>query len=133
MRLPAKFLECWEKAGKPELFVTTFDERVARIYFMPNWHQTKQQLQAKRGEASARTIFLFANYYGEASTVDNQGRILMPTNLRRKLGLESQQVQLLGDGVRIDVYGETGLQDQMALARPSLDGAVSDLDAWGIG
>lgn len=133
MRLPAKFIECWEQAGKPELFVTTFDERVARIYFMPNWQQTKAQLQAKRGEASARNVFLFANYYGEAATVDNQGRLLMPTNLRRKLSFENQQVQLLGSGERIDVYGDAGLQEMMALARPSLDSAVNDLDAWGIG
>ena len=133
MRLPAKMLESWERSGKPEFFVTTFDERIARLYFMHVWHQVKDALQAKRGEASAKSIFLFANYYGEASTVDPQGRILMPTNLRRKLEFESQPVQMLGAGQRIDVYSDSALQQQMALARPTLTSAVDDLDVWGIG
>jgi len=133
MRLPAKFIEVWEKSDKPEFFVTSFDERTARLYFMQVWQQVKDALISRRGEPSAKNVYLFAQYYGEASTVDSQGRILMPSNLRRKLDLENNAVQLLGNGQRIDVFADVALQSQMALARPSLERAVDELDTWGIG
>jgi MraZ protein len=133
MRLPSNFLAVWEAEGKPELWVTTFDERIARIYFMQDWQQAKEQLQAKRGETSARQVLLCANLYGQTSTVDNQGRINLSTNLRRRLEFESQAVQLLGAGRRVDIYSDSELQQQMALARPNLERATADVESWGIG
>jgi DNA-binding transcriptional regulator/RsmH inhibitor MraZ len=126
-------MTCWEEAGKPEVFITTFDEQTARIYFMPDWQKTKAELLAKRNEPSARTIFRFVNYYGEAVTMDGQGRFMLPTTLRRKLGFENQQVQLLGMGPRIEVHLDAGLQDLMAQERPTLGKAVDEMEAWGIG
>ena len=45
-----------------------------------------------------------ANHYGEDTEVDAQGRVLMPTTLRRDLELEKDDVHLLWYKQRIEVF-----------------------------
>jgi len=60
----------------------------------------------------AEHIRFIADHYGEDSEIDGQGRVLLPTGLRRDLKLENQQVwlQCIGDAVSVfsnEIYEET--------------------------
>ena len=77
------------------LFVTSFDGKVGRIYPLPLWLENAKLLfDDMEDPEGAEALSLMADKYGASATVDAQGRILLPTLLRRKMGIENQPVQL---------------------------------------
>lgn len=95
-----------------ELFVTSWDGRIGRIYPLPLW-QTQEQILSddKENPEWADDMMLTADKYGGAAEVDGQGRVMMPTTLRRKMGIENQPVKLRHFGGVILVYSESAFEE----------------------
>ena len=90
LKLPVNFERFL--AGQ-KLFVTTWDERIAKIYPLPVWQENERLLfEDTENPEAAEDLSFIANKYGADAEVDGQGRILMPTDLRRELGIENQAV-----------------------------------------
>lgn len=132
MRLPVDIQRYWEESGKPSLLITTFDEKVGRIYFMPDWEQVYEKLAAQRGDLRARHRFTMANFYGEEHEPDSAGRLLVPVELRKKLGLENEPVRLMVIGNYIELASEKRVQSLLEEARTTVDEAEEDLYRLGI-
>lgn len=105
LKLPVNFERFL--AGQ-KLFVTTWDERIAKIYPLPVWQQNERLLyEETENPEAAEDLAFTANKYGADADVDTQGRILLPTDLRRELGLESQPVHISFFNGVVNVYNKT--------------------------
>lgn len=112
LKLPGVFLAYLAALQVKELFVTTVDKTTAKLYTKPVWNESKKRLLAVTGEnrQAARDVLFQANLMGEDSEIDPQGRVLLPTNMRRLLKLEGSTVWLdAGEGV-LNVYSQEMFQ-----------------------
>jgi MraZ protein len=75
--------------GDGTLFVTSIDDRIARIYPISVWKGNEKILEqlATEDPDAADSLAFVTNDYGAEAKVDPQGRITLPTDLRRALGL----------------------------------------------
>src|SRR5271166_6726102 len=86
LKLPANFFEYLKALSVDKVFITTVDMKLARIYPRKVW-ESNQNLFATAGENAeiAEDVAFIADLYGADSEIDAQGRILVPTELRRAL------------------------------------------------
>ena len=104
LKLPVNFERFL--SGEP-LFVTSWDGRMARIYKLPVWQENERLLFAETDDPEAAEDLSFLAYkYGADSDVDGQGRLLMPTDLRRELKLENEPVFLEYSNGAVNVYNK---------------------------
>jgi MraZ protein len=95
LNTPAAAQAYFAAHGVEELFCTTLDERIALIYPLSVWLQHIDRMAATPGKAaSAQRISFLGNANGAEVKLDKTGRILLPSNLRAKIGLEKQSVYL---------------------------------------
>ena len=89
-----------------KLFVTSMDGRIARIYPISVWKGNEKVLEelATEDPDAADALAFVANDYGADAKIDPQGRITLPTDLRRALALENQEVRLDCTQSAINVY-----------------------------
>jgi DNA-binding transcriptional regulator/RsmH inhibitor MraZ len=107
VRLP-KLLEAFVR-GLPdqEFFVTTLDGDTGRIYPIGVWRENEKILaQYKDDPEMAEDLAFYAHYWGGVASLDSSGRLLVPTKLRRKLGIENQAVYLRFFNDGIDIFSE---------------------------
>lgn len=93
------------EAGHTRLFITSFDGRTALIYPIPVWEEAEQLLEspgpnAKQGKA----LWLKAQKYGSNVEIDNQGRVLLPTRLRKEMEVENAAVHMAFFRGHLEVY-----------------------------
>jgi MraZ protein len=119
LKLPVNFERFL--AGQ-KLFVTTLDERIARIYPLPVWQENERLLFADEEDPDgAEDLSFIVNKYGADAEVDGQGRVLLPTVLRRALGLENQPVHIDFFKGGVNVYNEAIYQEREQRASQNKD------------
>jgi len=117
VKLPASFLQYFGALGETRFFVTSLDRRIAQIYTIPAWRETEKWLASFRADAkAARNVAFNAADLGAEADLDNQGRILFSTELRRELGIENQAVRLYAYRTRIEVLSDKIYQERRAEA-----------------
>ena len=77
-------------------------------------------------------VAMVANHYGEESEIDGQGRVLIPTTLRRELGFEKDDVYLLCYKGRIEVFGSKVYEQRLSKAKTNLAEKHSALEKKGL-
>lgn len=104
--VPADFQTYLTGLHAKTLFVTSLDRTTARIYTIPVWMETKRRLLGATGptKKAAQDVLFMANLMGEDMEIDPSGRLLLPTNLRRQLGLENAQVWMDAADGYLNVY-----------------------------
>lgn len=133
LKLPVKFSEYLKREGSTA-FITTFDEAAARIYAMPVWLTEVAKFESAQGDEydAFEGVNTLAQYYGDTSDVDNQDRVLMPTNLRRSLKLEGTTVQVRWVRGHIEVLSEEAMAVKLAAARANREGNARAIDRLGM-
>ena len=133
LKMPAEFATYLKKLGIDKVFITTVDLRMIRIYSETLW-QGNQNLFENAGENAeiAEDVAFIANLYGAYSDVDDAGRVLIPTELRRKLEIEAQPVWLDYYNGRINVFGKKIYDERMARALANLGDKVKALEKKGL-
>ena len=133
LKLPSNFAEYLKALGVDKVFITTLDLKLARIYPKKVW-QSNRNLFENAGDNSriARDVAFIANLYGAESEIDAQGRVLVPTELRRKLELEAQPVWLDYHNSRINVFGKRIYDERMQRALVDLEDKVELLESKGM-
>lgn len=133
LKLPAEFATYLRGLDVEKVFITTVDLRLARIYPKTVW-ESNQNLFDTAGEDSeiAEDVAFIANLYGAYSEIDDVGRVLLPTDLRRKLELESQKVWLDFYRGRINVFGQKIHDERMQRAMVNLGDKVKTLEKKGL-
>jgi len=133
LKLPVSVTQYLEALGERRVFITTLNTSTALIYPMSVWRETEKMLGEPGEDADIREDVAFiANHYGEDSDIDGQGRVLMPTTLRRDLELEKDDVHLLFYKGRIEVFGSKVYAERLSAARSNLSEKVSALAKKGL-
>jgi MraZ protein len=133
LKLPAALVQYLESIGERKLFVTTLNIATALIYPISSWRETEKLLEEPGEDAEDRTdIAMVANHYGEESEIDGQGRVLIPTTLRRELGFEKDDVYLLCYKGRIEVFGSKVYEQRLSKAKTNLADKHSALEKKGL-
>ena len=124
VKLPVAFKEYLEKFENKRLFVTSLDRRIAQVYPMVLWKQTKKFLENFQDDPEAAENLAFnAADLGAEAEMDSQARVLFSPELRRELGLEDQPVHLYVFGGHIEVLNQAVYEERKraATAKPVAD------------
>ena len=133
LKLPAAITQYLGALGEQKVFVTTLNGTTARIYPISAWLQTENLLEEAGEDADVREDVAFvAFHFGADSEIDPQGRVLVPTELRRALKLENEQVFLRCFKQRIDVIGREVYEQRLTKAMESLNEKVQGLEKRGL-
>ena len=126
LKVPATFKEYLESLEDGRLFVTTTDKRIAKLYPISLWKENLKRLSdlALENPPLAKSMSITARHYGDDARLDPSGRVMLPTNLRRFLSLEGQEVWMdaTPEGC-INIYSKAEYESQLRKAEGLLEEA----------
>jgi len=106
LKIPTVFRGVIHDQHGPDVFVTSLTGECVRIYPMPVWLETERKLLQMPSSHPARMKFLDrVNYFGLASELDSQGRIVIPPHLRDSASMTGE-VRVFGRIDYIEVWNE---------------------------
>ncbi len=133
VRLPKEFEDFLKTLSDTEFFVTTVDESTGRIYPLSTWFEIEKKLEDLEDDPDgAGDLIFLAQHWGSVATIDSQGRLLVPPDLRRKLGIENQPVSVAFSHGAITLYGDTAYQQRLERASDNAPAKASALRKKGI-
>jgi MraZ protein len=104
LKIPTPFRRQIEEKHGTGVYVTSLTGESVRIYPLPEWEAIEQRLALLPSMDPARRKFLDrTNYYGQQSTLDAQGRVLVHPLLRRSAGIIGE-VAVLGYLTYLEVW-----------------------------
>ena len=127
LKLPVGVQSFLAGFGDETFFVTSVDGRIARIYPISIWKQNEIALEvlARENPDAADAILFLSSDYGAEAKIDPQGRIMLPTDLRRGLSLESQEVRLNCTLGVINVYSSAEYESRKRAANEDIAGRLN--------
>jgi len=106
LKVPTIFRGAFHDGKGPDVFVTSLTGDSVRIYPMPVWLEIERKLAAAPANHPSRLKFLDrVNYYGQASELDAQGRVVIPQLLRDSASIVGD-VRVFGRIDYLDVWNE---------------------------
>jgi MraZ protein len=84
LKVPTPFRRLIDEKHGSEFYITSLTGECVRIYPLPEWESIEQRLSLLPTMDPARRKFLDrTNYFGQQSTMDAQGRVLIHPLLRK--------------------------------------------------
>jgi MraZ protein len=131
LKVPSQFRTHIEEQYGTRLFVTSLTGDYVRIYPLAVWEAIEARLAAMPTTHPTRIKFLdTVNYYGQASELDGQGRVLVPPRLRETAAITGE-VDVLGVLAYLDVWNHERFAARIT-ANPLTDEDLSVLADAGI-
>ena len=131
LKVPNAFRTLLEGKHGRELFITSLTGEFVRIYPMPVWLEVEQKLGEMPSTHPSRTRYLErVNYYGQASALDGQGRVIIPVRLREAATMTGD-VDVLGQVNYLDVWNHDRFVAKMQ-RDPFTDDDARALSEFGI-
>lgn len=113
LKIPAGFRKLIEEKYGLDCFITSTDGERATIYPMAVWYDFQGRLSKVPSTSMPKAKLLERlNYYGQAATIDAQGRVLIPTILRNVAGIV-EDVVVIGNTDHLIVWNEERIQRRM--------------------
>ncbi len=113
LKIPAGFRKVIEDKYGADCFITSTDGERAVIYPMPVWYDFQGRLSKVPSTSQAKTKLLErVNYFGQAGSIDAQGRVLVPTVLRKVAGI-ADDVVVIGNTDHLIVWNEERMQKRL--------------------
>ncbi len=132
LKLPVLFQRYLRGFGEQKLFVTSLDRKVGHVYTAEVWKKNRQMASGTGVDAKAAQRLLFtANDLGEDVAMDNEGRILLPTTMRRELKLEDGPVRVYVNRGRIEILSEAVYEERRRVAAESSEEDLASLESAG--
>jgi MraZ protein len=95
LKVPTAFRRYLEEKHGSAVYLTSLTGECVRIYPMPEWEAIEQRLALLPSMDPARRKFLDrTNYYGQQSSMDSQGRVLIHALLRKSAAVVGDVVVL---------------------------------------
>jgi MraZ protein len=107
LKLPADLREYLLAFGDRTVFITSLDLVTARIYTNEIWEFNQNLLNGCKDDMETADDVVFgANDIGGDSGIDDQGRVLIPQELRQTLAMEGQPVWLECSPGVVSIYNK---------------------------
>ena len=133
LKLPVNFQAFLSASGGDKVYITSLDFATARVYPISLWKLNEKILNESTDDPeTAEDIAFAANVLGADSELDSQGRLLLPTDLRRELKLEAAPVYLECYQGGINIYNEQVYGDRLKRAREKLAEKVNTFKKKGL-
>ncbi len=117
LKVPTAFRRYIEEKYGAEFYVTSLTGEAARLYPLPEWEAIEQRLALLPSMDPARRKFLErTNYYGQQTSMDAQGRVLIHPLLRRSANLLGE-VAVLGYLSYLEVWDRERFEQRL-MAEP---------------
>jgi transcriptional regulator MraZ len=105
LRLPANARSAL--GGCTEFFITSEDGESARVYPLRIWNEVEKRLAGSHmHNGNKQRLLVRAKYFGEAVTMDRQGRVLIPVLLRETAHIKGE-VDVLGYSKYLEIWNHT--------------------------
>ena len=112
LRIPANALAAL--GGYTEFFITSEDGKSARLYPLRVWKEVEKQLAVTHPRnRNKHQLLMRAKYFGEAVTMDKQGRVLIPVVLRETASIKGE-VYVLAYSQYLEVWNHASLLKGLA-------------------
>jgi len=132
LKVPNGFRTHIESQWGVELFVTSVTGEFVRLYPMAVWLEIERKLLAVPSAHPSRVRFLDrVNYFGQAASLDKQGRVLLPQMLRESAAMAGE-VSVLGLQNHLAVWNQKRLHDRLFKQQPFTDEDGKALAEFGI-
>lgn len=133
LKLPTSMAQYLNGFGDRKVFITTLNGTTAHIYPISVWKRSEAVLEEAGEDSGIREdVALIADHFGADDEIDGQGRVLVPTELRRTLKFENEQVYLRCRKQRIEVIGRERYESRLAQAMEGADGKFLSLEKKGL-
>ena len=121
LKIPAGFRKVIEDTYGTDCFITSTDGERAVIYPIPVWLAFQGRISKVPSTSVAKAKLLErVNYFGQVSTIDAQGRVLVPAVLRNVAGI-AEDVVVIGNQDHLIVWNEDRIQKRMTEAPMSAE------------
>ena len=113
LKIPADFRKFIEEKYGSDCYITSIDGEHGIVYPLPVWYDFQARLAKVPSTSVAKAKLLQrVNYFGQAATIDNQGRILIPSILREVAAIVDDVV-VLGNTDHLIVWNEERIQKRL--------------------
>lgn len=113
LKIPAGFLQLIETNYGSDVFVTSLRGDNVRIYPMDVWSEFERKLaEMPDFHPTKQKLLKRVHFFGQANTLDRQGRLVIPSQLRESARM-SGSVDVLGMQNRLDVWNHDVLAGQI--------------------
>ena len=131
LKVPANFRKIIEEKYGQDCFITSTDGERALVYPLPVWYDFQARLAKVPSTSIAKVKLLErVNYFGQAASIDNQGRLLVPTILRNVAGI-AEDVVVIGNHDHLIVWNEEKIQKRM-VEQPLTTEDFKELELHGV-
>jgi MraZ protein len=132
LKLPADFKEFLASFGDNRVFITSLDERTLQLYPISVWRYNLEFLMNYSDDPEAsQSVAIIANANGCGSVIDDQGRVLLPQDIRRRLNLENTTVHLDCYRNQVNIIGPDVVEERLRRARVNLEQKLATLKKAG--
>jgi MraZ protein len=132
LKVPNGFRSLVEAQYGAELFVTSVTGEYVRVYPMPVWLEVERRLAEVPSANPSKLRFLErVNFFGQATVMDKQGRVLIPQMLRESASMAGE-VSVLGQQSHLAVWNQKRLTERLFKKEPFTDEDGRVLSGFGI-
>ena len=113
IKIPAQFRRFIEDQFGRELFVTSLTGEFVRIYPFAIWLEIEKKLEEVPSMNPTVSRFLtFVNYFGQVTSMDRQGRVLIQAHLRESAQMNGE-VAILGNQKYMDIWNRENFETKL--------------------
>jgi MraZ protein len=132
IKVPNGFRSVVEAQYGPELFVTSVTGEYVRLYPMAVWLEIERRLVEVPSTHPSKVRFLErVNFFGQAVSLDKQGRVVLPQLLRETAAMAGE-VSVLGQQNHLAVWNQKRLMERLFKKDPFTEEDGRVLSGFGI-
>lgn len=120
LKVPSVFLRPLQERYGPDIFTTSLRGDCAWIYPLRIWEQAEQRLARLPSTHRMRRKYeARVSYFGQQSRLDAQGRLIVPSRLRERAGIDGEVV-IFGRPDRLEIWNLGRMESELE-ANPFTD------------
>lgn len=113
LKIPTSFMQLIETNFGLDVFVTSLGGDNVRIYPMESWAEFERKLGGMPDfHPTKQKLLKRVHFFGQATTLDKQGRLVIPAQLRESAQMKGS-VDVLGMQDHLEVWNHDYLADQI--------------------
>lgn len=113
VKIPTPFRRFIEQNYGRELFVTSLNGDNVRVYPLSVWKEIENKIaEAPQLNPAVHRFVSYVNFFGQATSLDRQGRILIQPHLRKKADMTGE-VAILGSGNHLQIWNRNNFEKKI--------------------